>query len=57
MYGFGAKLPPFYNVVSHCFACSGDIFNPFIYGGVDELVKTYMDTLRAVRLHGPSIFS
>ncbi len=41
MYGFGAKLPPFYNIVSHCFACSGNIFDPFIYGGVNELIRMY----------------
>ena len=26
--GFGAKLPPEYNVVSHCFALNGDYFHP-----------------------------
>jgi len=25
-YGFGAKLPPFYNTVGQCFALNGDFF-------------------------------
>ena len=57
MYGFGARIPPYFNVVSHNFACSGNIFDPFVYGGVSELVRLYMETLKEVRLHGPTIFS
>ena len=26
MYGFGAKLPPYYKTVSQCFALSGNFF-------------------------------
>lgn len=41
MYGFGAKLPPFYNIVSHCFAINGNYFNPMISGGAEALAKVY----------------
>ncbi len=27
-FGYGAKLPPFRNSVSHCFAVNGNIFQP-----------------------------
>ena len=57
MYGFGAKLPPYYNIVSHCFSCTGNIFDPYIYGGIDEVVKVYQETLQAIKLHGPTVFS
>jgi hypothetical protein len=28
LYGFGAKLPPFYRSVSQCFALNGNYFSP-----------------------------
>lgn len=34
LYGFGAKLPPFYKSVSQCFALNGDYFHPNVEGGV-----------------------
>lgn len=57
MYGFGAKLPPYYNVVSHCFACTGNIFDPYVYGEVDEIINLYKEILQGVVLHGPTVFS
>lgn len=57
IYGFGAKLPPYYNIVSHCFACTGNIFEPFVYGSIDEIITVYRETIKAVTLHGPTVFS
>lgn len=34
LYGFGAKLPPFYKSVSQCFALNGNYFDPNVEGGV-----------------------
>ena len=28
VYGFGAKLPPYHDIVSQCFALNGNIFDP-----------------------------
>jgi hypothetical protein len=28
VFGFGAKMPPFYNFTSPCFALNGNIFHP-----------------------------
>ena len=36
--GFGAKLPPYYQVASSCFAVNGNIFKPECQG-----VKGIMD--------------
>ena len=54
MYGFGAKLPPYYKTVSQCFALSGNFFEPIIGGGVDQLVKVYTKALKKTKFHGPS---
>lgn len=55
-YGFGANLPPTFNV-SHCFPVTefegGD---PFC-SGVDGLVRAYRATLDRIQLYGPTIFS
>ena len=55
VYGFGAKLPPSQNVVSHCFALNGDIFNPEIKG-ISSVVEAYKKTVSEITFHGPSIF-
>lgn len=34
LYGFGAKLPPYYRSVSQCFALNGNYFNPSVDGGI-----------------------
>lgn len=34
LYGFGAKLPPYYRTVGQCFALNGDYYHPLITGGV-----------------------
>jgi hypothetical protein len=53
-WGFGAKLPT--NRTSHCFALNGNDSNPEVYG-VQGILDAYLNTLRQVRLHGPTIFS
>jgi hypothetical protein len=53
-YGFGARLKPYYNTVSHCFAMNGDYFNPNICGGIPEIVNTYKKCVKDVKLHGPT---
>jgi len=35
LYGFGAKLPPYYKCVGQCFALNGNYFHPLMTGGVD----------------------
>lgn len=55
-YGFGAKLPPSRNKVSHCFALNGDYFNPFVEGKAGVL-RRYREVLGTVSLHGPTKFS
>lgn len=55
-YGFGANLPPSYNV-SHCFPVTEhELGDPFC-NGVDGLVRAYQATLNRVQLYGPTIFS
>ena len=39
VYGFGAKLPPYYDIVSHCFSCNGDFFDPEA-SGLEEIIKS-----------------
>lgn len=55
-YGFGAKLPPYYDIVSHCFALNGNIFDPEVQG-IDEVLRVYFQTLKQVQFHGPTVFS
>ena len=40
VFGFGAKLPPFYNTVSHCFALNGNIFDPDTRGA-EGIIEAY----------------
>lgn len=56
VYGFGAKLPPYYDIVSHCFALNGNIFDPEVQG-IDGVIEVYKNTLRNVTFHGPTVFS
>lgn len=53
VYGFGAKLPPYYDIVSQCFACNDDYFNPDIRG-IDEIIQHYKRIVKEVKFHGPS---
>eukprot|EP00172_Hildenbrandia_rubra_P002437 Plantae.Rhodophyta-Hildenbrandia_rubra.ctg3285.p1 GENE.Plantae.Rhodophyta-Hildenbrandia_rubra.ctg3285~~Plantae.Rhodophyta-Hildenbrandia_rubra.ctg3285.p1 ORF type:complete len:668 (-),score=95.21 Plantae.Rhodophyta-Hildenbrandia_rubra.ctg3285:2390-4393(-) len=54
-YGFGANLPPEWKI-SHCFAMTGNPWNPFCEG-VEGLIVAYKNTLNSVQLFGPTIFS
>ena len=45
LYGFGAQLPPYYRSVSQCFALNGNYFNPIVVGGVEEIIKLYVENL------------
>jgi hypothetical protein len=56
VYGFGAKLPPYYDLVSHCFALNGNIFDPEV-AGVDGVIEVYKKTIQSVMFHGPTVFS
>lgn len=56
LYGFGAKLPPFYNVVSNSFALNGNFFCPHVYSS-EGVIQKYKEKLSFVQLHGPTIFS
>ena len=53
VYGFGAKLPPYFETVSHCFAINGDFFNPEI-SGIEQLIKHYKTCVSQIKFHGPS---
>jgi len=57
LYGFGAQLPPYYRSVSQCFALNGNYFNPIVVGGVEEIIKLYIENLEKNKLHGPTKFS
>ena len=52
-FGFGAKLPPFRNSVSHCFAVNGNIFQPE-ERGVLNLMQAYIRCVNELTFHGPS---
>ena len=53
VFGYGAKLPPFRNSVSHCFAINGRIFHPE-ERGILSLMKAYVRCLDEVSFHGPN---
>ncbi|KAL0481100.1 hypothetical protein AKO1_012868 [Acrasis kona] len=55
VYGFGAKIPPEYNV-SHCFPCNLDqrMLN---VTGVPGIMRAYEHAASRVVLHGPTNFS
>ena len=54
--GFGAKLPPFYNVASSCFAVNGNIYMPEA-SGVEGLMDVYEKKIGTIIPHGPSAHS
>lgn len=57
LYGFGARLPPYYKCVGQCFALNDDYYHPLITGGVDEIVKLYKQAMKKVKPHGPTKLS
>ncbi|XP_047492495.1 copine-8-like isoform X1 [Penaeus chinensis] len=54
--GFGARMPPTFDQVSHEFFVNGDASNPFCYrvGGV---IEAYYGCLNRVQLYGPTNFA
>ena len=52
-FGLGAKMPPFRNSVSHCFAVNGNIFQPE-ERGITNLMSCYVQCLNNIAFHGPS---
>lgn len=56
VFGFGAKLPPSFTHVSHCFALNGNVFDPEVQG-IDEVIAVYRKSCQDVHFHGPTIFS
>ncbi|CAL8336216.1 unnamed protein product [Lota lota] len=55
-FGFGAKLPPDYQVANHQFALNFNPANPFCQG-VQGIVEAYRQALPQLRLSGPTNFS
>eukprot|EP01129_Flabellula_baltica_P002827 TRINITY_DN1272_c0_g1_i1.p1 TRINITY_DN1272_c0_g1~~TRINITY_DN1272_c0_g1_i1.p1 ORF type:complete len:755 (-),score=168.13 TRINITY_DN1272_c0_g1_i1:67-2331(-) len=55
VYGFGAKVPPNYQV-SHCFALNGNESDPEVYE-IQGILQAYYQSLNSVSLYGPTIFS
>lgn len=55
-FGFGAKLPPYMNVVSHCFAMNGNIFSPEVEG-IEGVIEAYKAVLSQIEFHGPTVFN
>lgn len=53
--GFGAKLKPYHNVVSHCFAMNMNYFKPTLT--VEDCKERYYENQDKVQLHGPVIIS
>ncbi|XP_041966279.1 copine-8 isoform X2 [Alosa sapidissima] len=53
--GFGAKLPPD-GRVSHEFALNGNPDNPYC-SGIEGVMEAYYQSLKSVRLYGPTYFS
>ena len=54
--GFGAKLPPLYNVVSHNFAINNNYFIPCVEG-LEKMVDYYHKMEAKVEKSGPVLFS
>jgi len=53
--GFGACLPPFLQMPTHCFALNGDIFHPEC-DGLEGVIEAYKNALKQVELYGPTHF-
>ena len=56
VYGFGAKIPPSFGLVSHCFAINKNIFDPELQG-IEEVISAYEDVIPKIQLYGPTHFS
>lgn len=56
VYGFGAKMPSKFEIVSHCFALNKNFFDPEI-SGIQNIISEYSKIVKAVQMHGPTCFS
>jgi hypothetical protein len=56
VYGFGAKMPPYYDNVSHCFNANMNFNDPNV-DGIPGILQAYDIALNSVKLHGPTNFS
>jgi len=45
LFGFGAKLPPHHNVVSHCFSLNNNFFDPEV-DGLTEVIESIIFIIR-----------
>lgn len=54
--GFGAKLPPYHNIISHCFAINGNFFAPTI-DGYDRIIESIKSLEGEIERNGPVLFS
>lgn len=51
--GFGAKLPPQFDVVHHEFAVNFNPQNPFC-AGIDGVLQAYFNCIQQIKLYGPT---
>ncbi|KAL8612435.1 hypothetical protein ACOMHN_008420 [Nucella lapillus] len=51
--GFGAKLPPQFDVVHHEFAINFNLQNPYC-AGIDGVLQAYFNCIQQIRLSGPT---
>lgn len=54
--GFGAKLPPSLQVVSHQFPLNGNHAHPYCKG-VEEILDHYRNRVKTVQFYGPTNFA
>jgi len=54
--GFGAKLLPYHNIISHCFAINNNFFSPIIEG-YHEIFNQLEQTEKEIIKSGPVMFS
>jgi len=51
--GFGAKIPPLYDKVSHCFSLVQDIYHTEV-SGIEGILEAYRKIMPKVKFHGPT---
>mmetsp|Transcript_4449 Transcript_4449/g.10336 ORF Transcript_4449/g.10336 Transcript_4449/m.10336 type:complete len:774 (-) Transcript_4449:62-2383(-) len=56
VYGFGAKIPPSHTCTSHCFALTGNFFDPEV-NEIQGIIDVYKRALGVTYLHGPTNFA
>jgi len=56
VFGFGARLPPRYDVANHCFPANLNWENPEV-NGVEGILNAYNFAMSKVQLYGPTNFA